>query len=161
MRCFKIYKRYNSVSLIFVTYRRISKIRNWGNRNRHFVFTTSISIMLRLPGQQECVRNLFWNVTLRVLPHTNQTWLARTQLLHEKLLQKVELTTVRKPATTRFVARQVWFVSGKLNVQYHFLSTRFAVILPNITRFGCPIYRILREVRTFFFVVLPWWQMNF
>ena len=51
--------------------------------------------MLRLPGQQKCVRNLFWNMTLRVLPYTNQTWLARTQVLHEKLSQKVELTTVR------------------------------------------------------------------
>ena len=28
------------------------------NRNRSFVFTTLISIMQRLPGQQKCVRNL-------------------------------------------------------------------------------------------------------
>ena len=52
-------------------------------------------------------------------------------------------------------------MSGKLNVQYHFSSTRFAAILPNITRFGCPFYRILRKVRTFLVAVLPWWQMNF
>ena len=88
----KQHKCCNSVSYIFVKYRRISKIRKKKQKSQ-FCFYDFDRYNATVTWATKMCTQLVLNMMLRVLPPTNQTWLAINQVLHEKLSQKVELTT--------------------------------------------------------------------